>query len=149
MGTGGGGAAGRRSLSGFLEEGHLHPGDHRDHVRHVDRQILTILMEPIRKEFNFSDLQLGLLGGLAFAVLYSTLGIPLARLADRKNRVTIISISLFVWSLFTVLTGRAQNFLQLFAARVFYGVKFAIDRDDETEWLDSLAKLRAGPILAG
>jgi MFS family permease len=88
----------------------------------VDRQILTILMEPIRKEFNFSDLQLGLLGGLAFAVLYSTLGIPLARLADRKNRVTIISISLFVWSLFTVLTGRAQNFLQLFAARVAVGI---------------------------
>lgn len=88
----------------------------------VDRQILTILMEPIRKEFNFSDMQLGLLGGLAFAVLYSTLGIPIARLADRKNRVTIISISLFVWSLFTVLTGRAQNFLQLFAARVAVGI---------------------------
>ena len=88
----------------------------------VDRQILTILMEPIRKEFNFSDLQLGLLGGLAFAVLYSTLGIPIARLADRKNRVTIISISLFIWSLFTVLTGRAQNFMQLFAARVAVGI---------------------------
>jgi MFS family permease len=88
----------------------------------VDRQILTILMEPIRKEFNFSDMQLGLLGGLAFAVLYSTLGIPIARLADRKNRVTIISISLFVWSLFTVLTGRAQSFVQLLFARIAVGI---------------------------
>ncbi len=88
----------------------------------VDRQILTILMEPIRKEFNFSDTQLGLLGGLAFAVLYSTLGIPIARLADKRNRVTIISLSLFVWSFFTVLTGRAQSFMQLLLARVAVGV---------------------------
>ncbi|MGH8175546.1 MAG: spinster family MFS transporter [Steroidobacter sp.] len=88
----------------------------------VDRQILTILMEPIREEFDFSDTQLGLLGGLAFAVLYSTLGIPIARLADRENRVTIISISLFVWSLFTVLTGRAQSFTQLLFARVAVGI---------------------------
>lgn len=88
----------------------------------VDRQILTILMEPIRKEFNFSDTQLGLLGGLAFAVLYSTLGIPIARIADRTNRVNVISISLFVWSFFTVLTGRAQNFTQLLLARVAVGI---------------------------
>jgi MFS family permease len=88
----------------------------------VDRQILTILMEPIRKEFQFSDTQLGLLGGLAFAVLYSTLGIPIARLADRRNRVNIISISLFAWSFFTVLTGRAQSFMQLLLARVAVGV---------------------------
>ncbi len=88
----------------------------------VDRQILTILMEPIRKEFNFSDMQLGLLGGLAFALLYSTLGIPIARLADRNNRVNIIAISLFVWSLFTVLTGRAQSFVQLLMARVAVGI---------------------------
>src|SRR5687767_3943690 len=59
----------------------------------VDRQILTILVEPIRKEFNFSDTQMGLLGGFAFALVYSVLGIPIARIADRKNRVTIISIA--------------------------------------------------------
>jgi MFS family permease len=88
----------------------------------VDRQILTILVEPIRKEFDFSDTQMGLLGGFAFAVVYSVLGIPIARLADRKNRVTIISIALFVWSFFTVLTGRATTFAQLFAARVAVGV---------------------------
>src|SRR5262245_50432453 len=63
----------------------------------VDRQILTILIQPIKQEFKFSDTQLGLLGGLAFAFLYSTLGIPIARWADRGgNRVTIITISLFI-----------------------------------------------------
>jgi MFS family permease len=88
----------------------------------VDRQILTILIEPIKAEFKFTDLQMGLLGGLAFAVLYSTLGIPIARFADRANRVKIISISLFVWSFFTVLTGKANSFLTLFLARVGVGV---------------------------
>lgn len=88
----------------------------------VDRQILVILMEPIRLEFGFSDKQLGLLGGLAFALLYSTLGIPIARLADRVNRVNIISISIFLWSLATVLTGMAKNFGQLLAARVMVGI---------------------------
>ena len=88
----------------------------------VDRQILTILFEPIRQEFDFSDTQMGLLGGFAFAVVYSVLGIPIARLADRKNRVTIISIALFVWSFFTVLTGRATTFGQFFAARVAVGI---------------------------
>ena len=79
-------------------------------------------MEPIRLEFGFSDTQLGLLGGLAFAVLYSTLGIPIARLADRTNRVNIISVSVFIWSLATVLTGMARNFGQLLAARVAVGI---------------------------
>jgi MFS family permease len=88
----------------------------------VDRQILQILIEPIRKEFNFSDTQMGMLSGLAFAVVYSVLGIPIARIADRRNRVTIISISLFVWSFFTVVTGRAHSFVQLFAARVCVGI---------------------------
>jgi MFS family permease len=88
----------------------------------VDRQILTILVEPIRKEFGFSDTQMGLLGGFAFALVYSVLGIPIARLADRRNRVTIISASVFIWSFFTVLTGRAHGFAQLFAARVCVGI---------------------------
>ena len=88
----------------------------------VDRQILIILMEPIRLEFGFSDKQLGLLGGLAFAVLYSTLGIPIARLADRANRVNIISVSILVWSAATVVTGFARNFTQLLLARVAVGI---------------------------
>ena len=88
----------------------------------VARQIMTILIQPIKQEFGFSDTQLGMLGGLAFAVLYSTLGIPIARRADRGDRVSIISISLFVWSLFTALTGFAQNFAQLLLSRVAVGV---------------------------
>jgi MFS family permease len=88
----------------------------------VDRQILTILVEPIRKEFNFSDTQMGLLGGFAFAVVYSVLGVPIARIADRASRVNIISLALFAWSFFTVLTGRATSFAQLFAARVCVGI---------------------------
>ena len=88
----------------------------------VDRQILIILMEPIRLEFGISDQQLGLLGGLAFALLYSTLGIPIARLADRANRVNIIAVAIFVWSLATALTGFARNFSHLLLARVMVGV---------------------------
>src|SRR5688500_9218266 len=67
-------------------------------LSYVDRQILSILMEPIRTEFNFSDMQLGLLSGVAFAIFYTTLGIPIARLADSYSRVNIIAISLLVWS---------------------------------------------------
>ena len=88
----------------------------------VDRQILTILIEPIKGEFKFNDTQMGLLSGFAFALLYSTLGIPIARFADRANRVKIISVSLFIWSFFTVVTGRATSFLTLFLARVGVGV---------------------------
>jgi MFS family permease len=92
----------------------------------VDRQILTVLIQPIKMEFGFSDTQMGLLGGLAFAVLYSTLGIPIARLADRGRqaniRVNIIAISLFVWSLFTIVTGMARSFTQLLFARMAVGI---------------------------
>ncbi len=88
----------------------------------VDRQILTILIEPIKNEFKFSDMQMGMLGGLAFAVLYSVLGIPIARFADKANRVSIISASLAVWSFFTVVTGMAQSFTQLLLARVAVGI---------------------------
>ncbi len=88
----------------------------------LDRQILTILIEPIKKEFQFSDTQIGLLGGLAFAILYSTLGIPIARWADRSSRVNIISIALFIWSLFTAVMGLAQNFWHLLATRICVGI---------------------------
>lgn len=88
----------------------------------VDRQILTILIQPIKEEFKFSDTQLGLLGGLAFAVLYSTLGVPIARWADRGDRVSIISLSLLVWSVFTALTGLAGRFSHFLFARMAVGV---------------------------
>lgn len=88
----------------------------------VDRQILSILQIPIKAELGLTDGQIGLMGGLAFALLYSGLGVPIAWLADRKDRVKIISISLALWSAFTALCGVAQNFWQLFLARMGVGV---------------------------
>jgi MFS family permease len=88
----------------------------------VDRQILSIVIEPIKKEFGLHDWQLGVLSGLAFAVLYSTLGIPIARIADRKSRVNIIVLSMIVWSSFTALTGLARGFWHLLFARVGVGI---------------------------
>ena len=74
-------------------------------VNFVDRQILAVLAEPIRKDLFFNDFQLGLLGGLAFAVFYATLGIPIAMLADRKSRVKILAAAMAVWSIMTALCG--------------------------------------------
>ena len=91
-------------------------------LSYVDRQLLSILMEPIRTEFDFSDLQLGLLSGVAFALFYATLGLPIARYADRHNRVNIITAALVVWSVATALTAQATSFMQLFFARVGVGV---------------------------
>ena len=88
----------------------------------LDRQIISILAIPIQEELGLSDRQLGLLGGIAFAALYSTLGVPIAWLADRTNRTWIITISLTVWSGFTAVCGFAQSFWQLFLARVGVGV---------------------------
>lgn len=88
----------------------------------LDRQIISILAVPIKDELGLTDRELGLLGGIAFAALYSTLGVPIAWLADRTNRTWIITISLTVWSGFTALCGFAQNFWQLFASRVGVGV---------------------------
>ena len=88
----------------------------------VDRQILNTVIEPIKKEFELHDWQLGLLSGLAFAVLYTTLGIPIARMADSKSRVNIVTMSLVTWSAFTAVTGLAGNFWHLLLARVGVGV---------------------------
>lgn len=88
----------------------------------VDRQILSILFEPIKAEMELSDTQLGFLGGLAFALFYSTLGVPIAMLADRSVRTRIITVSLVVFSAMTALCGLAQNFWHLALARVGVGV---------------------------
>jgi predicted MFS family arabinose efflux permease len=90
----------------------------------LDRQIVTILAEPIKRDLGLSDTQLGLLTGLAFALFYAILGIPIARYADRPaaNRVGLISLSLVLWSGMTALCGLAQNFTQLLLARVGVGV---------------------------
>ena len=87
-----------------------------------DRQILVILQESINDELGLSDQQLGLLTGFAFAIFYVTLGIPIARIADKSNRQNIIALALSVWSLMTALSGLALNFFQLLLARVGVGV---------------------------
>jgi len=88
----------------------------------VDRQILALLMEPIKQDLQLSDTALGFMSGIAFALFYATLGIPIARLADRSHRVNIIAISLALWSGMTVLTGLVSNFWQLLIARIGVGV---------------------------
>lgn len=91
-------------------------------VSYVDRTILTLLVKPIRESLQISDTQLSLLHGLAFALFYTVLGIPIARLADRQDRTRIIAIGIVVWSAMTALCGFARNFGQLFLARVGVGV---------------------------
>ena len=88
----------------------------------LDRQILGILAPAIKADLGLSDTQLGALGGIAFATLYSTLAIPLAVIADRTNRSWVITISLTVWSGFTALCGFATSFWQLFLFRLGVGV---------------------------
>ncbi|MGK2873088.1 MAG: spinster family MFS transporter [Alphaproteobacteria bacterium] len=88
----------------------------------MDRQILSILMQPIKEEMQLSDTQLGFLSGVAFALFYATLGIPIARLADQYSRVNLITICLSIWSFMTVLSGMAANFWQLLAARIGVGI---------------------------
>jgi predicted MFS family arabinose efflux permease len=91
-------------------------------LRFVDLQIISVLLGSIRKEFDASDTQLGLLSGLAFALFYGTLGIPIAWLADRANRRNIIVAALGLWSAMTAVCGLAGTFTQLFLARVGVGV---------------------------
>ena len=88
----------------------------------IDRQIVGILAVPIKAELHLSDSQLGLMGGLAFALFYTLLGIPIARLADRVSRTWIMTVALALWSLMTAMCGLTQNFAQLFMARVGVGV---------------------------
>jgi len=88
----------------------------------VDRSVISILVEPIKIELGLMDWQLGLLTGLAFAIFYTLLGLPIAQLAERRNRPAIIAVSLTLWSLMTAACGLAQNFAQLLLARVGVGV---------------------------
>jgi len=88
----------------------------------VDRQVINVLAQFIIDDLQISDGQFGMLSGLAFALIYTTLGIPIARLADISNRRNIIAISITIWSVMTALCGAAQNFAQLFMARFGVGV---------------------------
>ena len=86
-------------------------------INYVDRQVLSILMEPIRKDLGLNDSQLGLLSGLGFALFYAVAGLPIARLADKTSRKNIIAGSIAFWSAATAVCGLAANFPQLLVAR--------------------------------
>ncbi|PKB13424.1 sugar phosphate permease [Novosphingobium kunmingense] len=88
----------------------------------VDRQIVAVLIEPIRAELHFSDAQFGLLTGLAFSLFYALFGLPAAMLADRWSRIRLIAAACAVWSLFTALTGSVRSFGEMAAARFGVGV---------------------------
>ena len=88
----------------------------------IDRQILNLLVKPIRRDLGISDTQMSLLMGLAFALFYTICGIPLGRLADRNSRRGMIAIGFVLWSIMTACCGLAQNFIQMLAARIGVGV---------------------------
>jgi MFS family permease len=91
-------------------------------VSFVDRTILSLLVEPLRRDLHISDTQISLLQGLAFAIFYTTMGIPIAIWADRGSRRVITATGIFFWSLMTAACGLATTFWQLFAARLGVGV---------------------------
>ena len=91
-------------------------------VSFVDRNILGLLIDPIKADLGLSDLQIGLVLGPAFAIFYATMGLPLGYLADRRRRTWIVAAGIAVWSAATALSGLARNFMQLFVARMSVGV---------------------------
>ena len=84
----------------------------------IDRSILGILVEPIKRDLGVSDTLMGLLGGIAFAFFYTMLGIPIARMADKGSRRNILAVCLALWSMATALCGLAQNFIHMLLARI-------------------------------
>ncbi len=88
----------------------------------IDKTVFTSVMEPVKLELQLSDMQLGLLSGLAFALFYATLGLPFSRWADLGNRRTLLTLTVGLWSFMTALSGLAQNFVQMFLARIGVGI---------------------------
>jgi MFS family permease len=91
-------------------------------VNFLDRQVVSILAEPIKNDLGLADWQIGMMSGFAFAIFYSVLGVPIARAAERGHRPRIISLSLVAWSGFTMLCGTAGSFAQLCVYRICVGV---------------------------
>ena len=115
-----------------MNQTHAQPGQSRYYAlailtlvyafNHIDRQVLVILLEPIREDLKLEDWHLGLLSGLGFAAVYSTVGIPVAIWADRGVRRDIVALSLGFWSFMTVLSGFAQTYWHLLLARMGVGL---------------------------
>lgn len=91
-------------------------------VSFLDRQVMALLIDPIRSDLDLSDTQISLLLGLAFSIFYTVLGIPIGRLADHRSRRCIIALGITIWCFMTAACGLARNFWQLFLARVGVGV---------------------------
>jgi MFS family permease len=91
-------------------------------LSYTDRLILNVLVEPIRHDLGVSDVQVSFLQGAAFAVIYSLIGLPLGRFADRHNRRNLVVAGVFLWSVATAACGYAADVGQLFVARVFVGI---------------------------
>jgi len=91
-------------------------------VSYTDRQILSLLVDPLRADLHISDSQVGLLQGLAFAFIYALAGLPLGRLADTAPRRLVILIGVLIWSAGTIACGYAPNFVGLFGARLLVGI---------------------------
>src|SRR5271170_4532035 len=81
-------------------------------LNYIDRTIIATIGQAIKVDLKLTDTDLGLLGGFSFAVLYTIMGIPIARLAERWNRVSIITVAMVIWSGFTAACGLATNFAQ-------------------------------------
>ena len=90
-------------------------------ISYIDRQMLSLLIGPIRRDLHISDTQIGLLTGFAFAGVYAVLGVLLGRIADTRNRIGLISMSLAIWSLATAACGLAASYNQLLLARLILG----------------------------
>ena len=88
----------------------------------IDRIIMSLLVIPIQKDLGTSDTEMGFLMGFAFALFYTVIGIPIARLSDVKSRKIIVSVGIFLWSIMTAACGLTKSFFQLFLARIGVGV---------------------------
>lgn len=89
---------------------------------YLDRMVIAVMVEPMKRDLGLTDTQLGLVSGLAFALLYATCGIPLARFADQGSRKWLLTICLTIWSMMTAVTGLARNFTELFLVRMAVGI---------------------------
>ncbi len=88
----------------------------------IDRQILSLLVQPMKRDLGISDFEMSLLQGFAFAIFYTLIGLPIGRMVDNKNRIVIISVGILVWSLMTALCGIARGYWELFLYRMGVGV---------------------------
>ncbi|MFD7619827.1 spinster family MFS transporter [Streptomyces sp. NPDC059802] len=114
----------------------------------VDRQALSLMIEPIKRDLSLTDTQFSLLSGLAFSVLYSVMGLPIATLADRRSRPLIISVGIALWSLATTLSGLSKGFVHMFLARVGVGVgEAALTPSAYSMFSDMFPKNRLGRAI--